>query len=357
MDVLVVGDANPDLVLRGDVRPRFGQEEQLLDAADLVLGGSAAITAMGCARLGLRTGLLAAVGADVFGTFTRARLEERGVRLLAPAADVTMTPTGLSVILSAPGDRAILTLPGTIPALRPEDVTDELLAGARHVHVSSLFLQPGLHAGLAGVFKRARALGVSTSLDTNWDPSGQWAGLEEILAVTDVFLPNAAELLAVTRAGTMHLATGAMDAAVGAGSITAGAGDTAAGVEGVAAGAAEVTAGAGEAAADVLEAAAEQLVVMGTAVVLKDGARGGRAWWLGSGGAVVAAAAPGVAVDVVDTTGAGDSFNAGFLAARLGGLDIAGALEWAARAGSLSTRAAGGTAAQATREEVIPSAR
>ncbi|GAA3269825.1 carbohydrate kinase family protein [Dactylosporangium vinaceum] len=315
MDVLVVGDANPDLVLRGDVRPRFGQEEQLLDAADLVLGGSAAITAMGCARLGLRTGLLAAVGADVFGTFTRARLEERGVRLLAPAADVTMTPTGLSVILSAPGDRAILTLPGTIPALRPEDVTDELLAGARHVHVSSLFLQPGLHAGLAGVFKRARALGVSTSLDTNWDPSGQWAGLEEILAVTDVFLPNAAELLAVTRAGTMHPA------------------------------------------ADVLEAAAEQLVVMGTAVVLKDGARGGRAWWLGSGGAVVAAAAPGVAVDVVDTTGAGDSFNAGFLAARLGGLDIAGALGWAARAGSLSTRAAGGTAAQATREEVIPSAR
>ena len=56
LDVLVVGDANPDLVLRGDVRPRFGQEEQLLDAADLVLGGSAAITAAGCARLGLRTG-------------------------------------------------------------------------------------------------------------------------------------------------------------------------------------------------------------------------------------------------------------------------------------------------------------
>ncbi|MFI5908861.1 carbohydrate kinase family protein [Dactylosporangium sp. NPDC051541] len=308
MDVLVVGDANPDLVLRGDVRPRFGQEEQLLDAADLVLGGSAAITAMGCARLGLRTGLLAAVGADVFGAFTRERLEERGVRLLPPAADVDATPTGLSVILSAPGDRAILTLPGTIPALRPEDVTDALIAGSRHVHVSSLFLQPGLHAGLAGVFKRAKALGVTTSLDTNWDPSGRWTGLDEILAVTDVFLPNAAELLAVTGAETT-------------------------------------------------EVAAARLVALGTTVVLKDGARGGRAWWPESATATATATAPGLAVDVVDTTGAGDSFNAGFLAARLDGRTVAESLGWAARAGSLSTRAAGGTAAQATPEELIPSAR
>src|SRR6478752_4156092 len=97
-DVLVVGDANPDLVLRGDVRPRFGQAEQLLSAADLVLGGSAAITAAGCARLGLRTGLLAAVGDDVFGAFTRAQLADRGVELSTLRA-VDGVPTGLSVIL------------------------------------------------------------------------------------------------------------------------------------------------------------------------------------------------------------------------------------------------------------------
>ena len=48
--LLIVGDANPDLVLRGDVVPRFGQAEQLLHAADLVLGGSAAITACGAAN-------------------------------------------------------------------------------------------------------------------------------------------------------------------------------------------------------------------------------------------------------------------------------------------------------------------
>ena len=302
LDVLVVGDANPDLVLRGDVRPRFGQAEQLLTDADLVLGGSAAITAAGCARLGLRTGLLARIGDDVFGRFTRDQLAERGVEL--PPLEKADLPTGLSVILSTRTDRAILTLPGTIPTLRPEDVTDELLASTRHLHVASLFLQPTLAEGLAGVLERARRKGVTTSLDTNWDPSGRWAGVTEILAHVDVFLPNAAELVAV------------------------------------------VGRGAGEE-----EAAAAELVAAGTTVVLKDGARGARAWWPGGG-----CAAPGLPVEVVDTTGAGDSFGAGFLAGRLAGQPIERAVTWAAAAGSLSTRAAGGTAAQATLSElhVIP---
>lgn len=300
MDVLVVGDANPDLVLRGDVRPRFGQAEQLLTGADLVLGGSAAITAAGCARLGLATSLLTAIGDDVFGDITRERLSERGVALILPRT-ATGLPTGLSVILT-PGedDRAILTLPGTIPTLLPEDITDEHLAATRHLHVASLYLQPRLAAGLAAVFERARAKGVTTSLDTNWDPTEKWESITDILSHTDVFLPNANELRAVT---------GEQD----------------------------------------VDAAAAKLVAGGTTVVMKNGAAGARAWWPGD-----ESSAPGLAVDVVDTTGAGDSFNAGFLAARLGGLSFGEAIRWAAVAGSLSTRAAGGTAAQATRAELSP---
>jgi ribokinase len=297
-DVLVVGDANPDLILRGDVVPRFGQAEQLLTAADLVLGGSAAITAVGCAKLGLRTALLAAVGDDVFGSLVRSELDKGGVTLLA--ADPHGAPTGITVVLSEPDDRGMLTLPGTIPALMPADVTDELLEKARHVHVASLYLQPALAGGLADVFRRARQIGRTTSLDTNWDPAEKWESLAEILAYTDVFLPNANELMAIT---------GARDPESGAATLTD----------------------------------------KGTTVVMKDGARGARAWWPGGEGA-----APGRRVDVVDTTGAGDSFNAGFLAARLGGHDLGESLRWAAAAGSLSTRAAGGTAAQATRDDLNP---
>jgi ribokinase len=295
MDVLVVGDANPDLILRGDVRPRFGQAEQLLTGADLVLGGSAAITACGLARLGLDTTLLAAVGADVFGTVTRDRLAALGVTLTSP---VTGLPTGISVHLSTADDRAILTLPGSIPALRGADVTDELLGAARHLHVGSLYLQPGLAAELADVFRRARERGVGTSLDTNWDPGERWHSIGEILEHTDVFLPNAAELRAIT---------GQPD----------------------------------------VDAGAAKLVAGGTTVVMKDGARGARAWWPGGH-----CAAAGRTVEVVDTTGAGDSFNAGFLAGRLAGRPIEEAVRWAAVAGSLSTRAAGGTDAQPTRAEL-----
>ncbi|GLY98476.1 sugar kinase [Actinoplanes sp. NBRC 103695] len=296
MDVLVVGDANPDLILRGDVRPRFGQAEQLLTAADLVLGGSASITAAGLGRLGVRTALLTKIGRDVFGDVTRRAITGRGVELREVDRDDD-TPTGISVILSEVADKAILTLPGTIPVLRPSDITGEHLAGVRHLHVASLYLQPALAAGLADVFGRARASGLTTSLDTNWDPTGKWESIGAILEHTDVFLPNANELRAVTGLSDLDEAARSL-------------GDT--------------------------------------TVVMKDGEHGARAWWDGR-----RVATPGHVVDVVDTTGAGDSFNAGFLAARLQGETVESALRWAVAAGSLSTRAAGGTAAQATREDVL----
>jgi sugar/nucleoside kinase (ribokinase family) len=342
-DVLVVGDANPDLVLRGDVRPRFGQAEQLLSAADLVLGGSAAITATGCARLGLRTALVAAVGADEFGRLVRAWLAARGVAL-DHVRTVAGLPTGVSVILSAPDDRAILTLPGTIPAVSPAQLTDGVLATARHLHVASLFLQPGLAAGLPAVLRRARALGLTVSLDTNWDPAGRWAGLPEVLAETDLVLPNAAELLALTGRDPA-LATGTDPDTTDPDTADPDTTDP------------DTTDpdttdpdATDRDAADrdaVLAAAAGELVAGGTTVVLKDGARGARAWWPGGG-----CRAPGLPVQVADTTGAGDSFNAGFLAAYLGGRPLPEAVAWAAAAGSLSTRAAGGTAAQADPDEL-----
>jgi len=302
--VLVVGDANPDLVLHGDVVPRFGQAEQLLDGQHHTLGGSAAIVACGLAALDVPVRLAAVVGADVFGSTVLAALAERGVETSAVRVDPA-TPTGLSVILAdGAGDRAILTYPGTIPALAADQVPDELLRQVAHVHVASYFLQPRLAAELPQLLARARAAGCTTSLDTNWDPACRWAGVADALGVVDVFLPNAAELHAV--ADALGIAPGGLD-----------------------------------------ERAALLRQRGPALVVVKAGADGGVA---ATADGVVRA--PGLAVDVVDTTGAGDSFDAGFLAAFLRGLPVTECLRWAAAAGSLSTRAAGGTPAQARSGEL-----
>jgi sugar/nucleoside kinase (ribokinase family) len=307
MRILVAGDANLDLVLRGDVVPRFGQAEQLLDSADLVLGSSAGICASGLARLGAGVALVARVGTDTFGDRTLELLAANGVG--AGAVLRTGEPTGVSVILSGASDRAILTLTGAMTRLSAADVRASLFPDGTaqpaftHLHVAAYFLLPGLAAGLSDLLAEARSRGVTTSLDTNWDPAQEWSGVADCLAHLDVFLPNAAEAVAIAR--------------------TLG----------------------GE--VDDAEAAARLLAGHGPVVVVKDGAAGGFAV---AGDQLVRA--PGLAVDVVDTTGAGDSFDAGFLTAWLEHQDLSTAVRWGTAAGSLSTTGSGGTGGQATRAEL-----
>jgi sugar/nucleoside kinase (ribokinase family) len=301
-EVLVVGDANVDLVLTGDARPRWGQTEQLIDGAELTLGGSAALVAHGLARLGVRVGLCAAVGRDAFGDRALDVLTTAGVDVAAVVRRAE-GGTGISVILSpADGDRAILTELGVLPSLTPSDLP--ALDGVGHVHVASPYLVHGLRPHLPGLLAGARAGGTTTSLDTNDDPERVWALIPDLLDAADVVLPNRDELL-------------------------------------------RWSAALGRPVADWREAA-EVVAARGAAVVVKVGA---------DGGALIRAGEPPVHVPAptvtpVDTTGAGDSFDAGWIAGRLAGLDDRGALGWAVRAGSLSTRAAGGAEAQATRAEL-----
>ncbi|MEV5965824.1 carbohydrate kinase family protein [Kribbella sp. NPDC051952] len=294
-DLLVIGDANPDVVIGPVDQPiLFGQRERLVPNGSLVLGGSAAIMACGAARLGLDVAFAGRVGDDPAGAFVRTALADRGVNVDGLIVDKSL-PTPLTTILLSGDDRAILTSPGCMPATSADDVPKSLLRSTRHVHAASFYLMPLLAAGLAGIFKEAKSAKATTSLDPNDDPSGRWdrTVLDPILRVTDVFLPNAAEALALT-------------------------GHTEA------------------------EAAAGILARRGPLVVLKNGADGA----LAHTGAKVTTA-PALKVDTVDAVGAGDSFDAGWVAAALNGFRTERALAIAAACGSLSTRAAGGTAAQA----------
>jgi len=290
------------MVVGGDVTPVFGQREKLVDGISLEIGGSASITAVAAARLGLRVALAAAVGDDPAGRFMLGRLAAEGVDT-ASVAVRSDTPTGMTVALSAGGDRAILTATGAVATLTGRDVPPALLARARHVHVSSYFLvADSLGPGLAALLGAARGGGASTSLDTNWDPAQRWRDerLTAALAHVSLLLPNEAEAL-----------------------YLAGAPDAPPGVAGAAA----------------LEQAISALTAAGPRLVVKLGERGA----LCADGTRRYLVQP-PPVTVADSTGAGDCFNAGVIAGLLSGEDLPSAAALGCAVGAASTRAPGGTA-------------
>lgn len=299
LDLLVVGDVNPDVIVAAPgLIPEFGQVEQLVDSASLVMGGSAAITAVGAARLGLRVGLCGVVGGDDLGQLMMVRLTESGVDLQHLRV-VAHTPTGMSVILNRGDDRAVLTASGTISALSPDDLGALADRPARHVHCASYYLMSDAFCdALPEAFGRFRAAGATTSLDTNWDPHERW-DLSALLAETDLFLPNEAELTAIARS-------------------------------------------------PILDRAIEVVSENGCDVAVKRGPQGAVARIAGQS-LRVHRAPP---VDFVDAVGAGDSFDAGFLTGRLLGRDPGRCLAMAVIAGTLSTASTGGTDAQPTAGEV-----
>ena len=309
VDLLVVGDVNPDVVLSGVPGSiTYAQTEQLVDTGTLTVGGSAAIMACGAARLGLRTALVGVVGDDPGGRFMLDQLASCGVDTggVVVRADLG---TGLTVHLVRGDDRAMLTYPGAIPALDGDAVTDEQVRRARHVHVTSFFLQPLLAGGLRALFERAHNTGATTSLDTNWDPLDRWEGVAEALPETDVLFPNAEEALAIAQA---------VDPT--------------------------------EPPRD-LSAAAAALAARGPLPVVKRGAEGAVLW---ADGRLVSATT--ATAGLVDAVGAGDSFDAGFLAGWLGGQTLEGSLRLAAACGALSLRGAGGSGWQPTLEEATRTA-
>jgi sugar/nucleoside kinase (ribokinase family) len=297
LDLLVIGDCNPDvLALDDDVTPEFGQREKLVDSISLVIGGSAAITAVAAARLGLRVTLAAAIGTDPAGEFMVRQLVAEGVDTAAISARPGMA-TGMSVALSRGSDRAILTATGAMTSLAADDVTRGLLGSVKHVHVSSYFLlEHSLGPGLATLFARARAGGATTSLDTNWDPSGRWGGgqLRDVLANTSLLLPNEEEARQLSGQPAVCSALSLLSA-------------------------------------------------VGPAVVVKLGARGA----ICMDGPLLHRIHPPseLAGEFVDATGAGDCFNAGVITGLLHGMSLRDAAGLGCATGSASTRGAGGTAA------------
>ena len=259
-DVTIAGELNLDLILYGLPEQLPPERELLADRMMLTLGSSSAIVAHNLAALGSRVGFQSRIGDDPLGQIALDRLQQSGVDVSLVRRVPGSTTTGLTVILHHEAWRNILTYSGTIAETCWEDLDLDYLADSRHFHFSSYYLQRGLRPRVGELFQFLKSKGLTISLDTNDDPDDRWeGGLHEVLRHVDVFLPNERE--ACKAAGTEDL-----------------------------------------------EAAIHKLSELVPLVVVKLGRKGA----LAQRGAE-RFTSPSQEVVPVDTVGAGDSFDAGFL--------------------------------------------
>jgi len=265
----------------------------LVDTIEPHPGGNGANTALALARLGIAVRLAATVGNDEPGRFLVESLRHAGVDTLGVRVAAGATAASVALVNGA-GERRFLHRMGVAADAfaEPIEFTGALTAGMARFHMASLFILPRLRAQAAETMARARAAGLATSLDTNWDPLGRW--MEDIgpcLSHTDIVFVNEDEARMATGHGTPRRA------------------------------------------AEVLLAGGARMAV------IKLGARGCAVY--SSAGEI---RSPGYAVAVRDTTGAGDCFVGGFLAALLRGDPPAAAARFANAVGAIAVGQIGGAA-------------
>jgi len=291
-DVTVAGELNLDLILYGLPEQLPPERELLANKMMLTLGASSGIFVHNLAVLGSRVGFQSRIGDDQLGAMALQRLIEGGVDVSCLRQVSGSTQTGLTVILQHQGWRNILTYSGTIAELNWDDLDLEYLADSRHFHLSSFYLQTGLRPRVPELFRKMKAAGLTTSLDTNDDPEDKWeADLFDLLPHVDVFLPNAREAQKI--AGTEDF-----------------------------------------------DEAVKRLAQRVPLLVVKLGQQGAMAV---RGEEKVMS--PALNVNAVDAVGAGDSFDAGFLHQYVRGADLNSCLRSGNLAGALSTTRPGGTEA------------
>ncbi|WP_139793760.1 carbohydrate kinase family protein [Reichenbachiella faecimaris] len=298
--VLVVGELNVDLIYDNiEGLPIIGKEK-LAKNFTFTLGSSSAIFASNLSTLGTQVSFLGKVGNDEFARTVRKSLSEKGV-----ITDYIITSdkynTGSTMVLNYNMDRAMITYPGAMEHLLAEEITENILVKFDHLHLSSIFLQKALKPDVVALFEKAKNLGLSTSLDPQWDPAEKWnLNLQELLPFVDIFLPNAKEFLFLTKSETI--------------------------AEGL-----------------------RKLEGKHKSIVIKDGDNGAHLW----DGIKLISKPAFLNTNVVDCIGAGDSFDAGFIDLYLKGSDLLTCLQRGNIIGAVNTSCSGGTGAFQSKQQVV----
>lgn len=289
-DVIVLGELNIDLVLWEVPFPE-NEKEKLARDMRFTMGSSSAITAHNLAVIGSRVGFIGKSGKDNFGDFMIRGLQNAGVNTDGILRDIKLK-TGATIILANPPKKALLTYMGAMTEMKKKDINWDFVAQARHLHMGCYYLQTGLMGEVANIFNKAKKMELTTSLDTNWDPSEKWdENLYEVLEHTDIFFPNEDEAIRIAHEKT-------------------------------------------------LEKAVKKLKKMIPVLAVKRG-ENGTLVCSGSEEFTI----PSFSVEAVETTGAGDSFNAGFLHQYTRGKSIKECARFGNACGALAVTAMGGTGA------------
>lgn len=292
-DVLIPGVYFCDIIFTGFPQfPALGTEVYTKDVTVTVGGVMNTIIAL--RRLGVNVGWLGQIGDDFFSRFALDRAYSEGIdtSLLAPLDQPLRRVT---VAVSYPQDRAFITY--VDPSPNSIDLVLNALDKVRFKHLHFTGLQ--MDGRTPDLLRQVKANGITVSMDCQDRPATlETPYIREILSLVDIFMPNLGEAKKLTGCDTLE--------------------DT----------------------ANILR----QLVPL---LIIKDGGNGAHAW---NGDDYVFS--PPIKVTPVDTTGAGDVFNAGFLAARFSGHDLATCMRWGGICGGLSTEGMGGTSTAPTREQV-----
>jgi sugar/nucleoside kinase (ribokinase family) len=291
-DVIVVGELNVDIILNNiEDLPVIGKEI-MAGSMSVTLGSSSAIFASNLSSLGCAVAFIGKVGSDNFAEVVLSSLQGKKVDTSRIIRSETLA-TGATIVLVYGQDRANVTYPGAMDDLRIEDIDFDFMAGARHMHFANCFMQPGIRKDLVTLFRRARELGLTTSLDPQWDPEEKWdLQLLELLPFVDVFLPNMAEFRSLSGSSSIQ--------------------------EGL-----------------------DRLKDHANNIVIKNGSEGALCW---NGRELIVQ--PAFRNDeVVDCVGAGDSFDAGFIKDFIKNKPLNKCLETGALTGAINTTRAGGTGA------------
>ncbi|MGH9615650.1 MAG: carbohydrate kinase family protein [Acidobacteriaceae bacterium] len=204
-DVSIAGEINLDLILYGLAEDIPIEREVLATDFRCTLGGSSSIVAHNLAALGAKVAFATRLGRDDLGRIALERMAASGADLSKVTYTEDGTTTGVTMLLHHGAKRRILTYPGAMSGMSRADLDFEYLASAAHFHLSSLFLQQALAPDLPALFRDLKRAGLTISLDTNDDPDDRWDGvLPQLLQYVDVLLPNAEEACRIARRDTVE---------------------------------------------------------------------------------------------------------------------------------------------------------